>query len=576
MERGSWWVWALVVVGAVSLSGRAEGRGIGARCSAHTDSTPSSLGADGWATVGDEPVQGGCGARRGRVEHASSRSQLVAALGGTGRACARGRMIEHEPKIIYVHGTIDLNVDDVDQPLREEDYMRLCQYTAHATFYDPITGDQSGSGGFFGAYKAAYDPGLWLRQSLDAADGRPPALSGPLEEARACFAAKQAERVVIDVGSNTSLIGVGADARVVNGTLRIGFIGATPDPTRDYVSRNVVIRNITFADAFDMFPGWDPKDSFSITLTNANGCQASYDAATDSGPHRCTVRGGRWNSEYDSISVMNAEQVWIDHNTFTDDPRPDAQFPPVFAAPFNEATQKVQHHDGAVDVTLLGSKVTVSFNKFLRHDKVSLLGGTDRAGAVPGYGPGVIDVTFHHNYYENTVQRMPRVRFGRVHVYNNVYNNDRNTVAAYRLGDTWQDGTAGKLVTENDLLDIHNTNTIIPRIVNYASTVANRDVCVAAGYTAEGCGTYFFDRGTYVTMLTATATSVTLFDAFAALQAIVAASASNAPLLPLSPTDPATFWFPTLSYSYAAALVDTEEDRNNLRLAIVAAGAGAL
>jgi len=36
---------------------------------------------------------------------------------------------------------------------------------------------------------------------------------------------------------------------------------------------------------------------------------------------------------------MNAERVWIDRNSFSDEPRFDAQFPPVFAAPFNESTQ---------------------------------------------------------------------------------------------------------------------------------------------------------------------------------------------------------------------------------------------
>ena len=85
-------------------------------------------------------------------------------------------LLDHRPKIIYVHGTIDLNVDHRNEPLVEEDYMRMCNYTAHETYYDPVTGDQTGNGGFFGAYKATYDPNLWIRQSLDPADNRPPAL----------------------------------------------------------------------------------------------------------------------------------------------------------------------------------------------------------------------------------------------------------------------------------------------------------------------------------------------------------------------------------------------------------------
>jgi pectate lyase len=483
-------------------------------------------------------------------------------------------LLDHRPKIIYVHGTIDLNVDHKNRPLVEEDYMRMCNHTAHDTYYDPATGDQSGPGGFFGAYKATYDPNLWIRQSLDPADNRPPALSGPLEEARICFQRAQAERVMIDVGSNTSIIGVGDDARIINGGLRIGFMNQFDANDRDnYRAKNVVVRNITFADAFDMFPGWDPKDSFSITITNTGGCQAVFDAATDSGPHRCVFRGGRWNTEYDSISVMNAEAVWIDHNSFTDEPRFDTQFPPVFAAPFNEPTQKTAHHDGHVDVTLLATKVTISNNHFQRHDKGNLLGGSDFANLVPGYGPGQIDVTFFGNYYQNMIQRMPRVRFGRVHVYNNVFDANRRSDAEYRQGDTWATGTAAKLVTENNLHDILNSNLTIPRIINYASTVANRDLCVSEGFTAAQCGTYYADSGTWVTMRTlAGATSTTLVDNFGLLKAIQEGSASNAPLL-----EAALFWLPSHTYSYSLAPVASEAERAALRTQVIGnAGAGKL
>jgi pectate lyase len=561
----------------------------GGRCH---DSSPSSLGADGWAAV-DGRVTGGCGAPRSRVYHVHNRSELVDALTKEEHRHHRPHghqhhhdkhhkhrkqeVLDHRSKIIYVHGTIDLNVDHRNRPLVEEDYMRRCDYTEHATFYDPATGNQNGSGGFFGAYKAAYDPNLWIRQSLDPVDNRPPALTGPLEEARLCFQRAQAEVVVIDVGSNTSIIGLGTDARIVNGNLRLGFINQNDvgDPD-NYDARNIVVRNIAFADSFDMFPSWDPKDSFSITITNTGGCQATF-VDDSTGPHRCVFRGGRWNSEYDNVSVMNAERVWIDHNTFSDDPRFDPQFPPVFAAPFNEATQKVQHHDGSVDITLLGSKVTVSNNLFMRHDKTNLLGGSDVAGLVPGYGPGVIDVTFHGNHFQNTIQRMPRVRFGRVHVYNNFYDADRNANAEYRLGDSWQVGTAGKIYTENNLFEIRNNNLTIPRIINYASTEANRLVCVSAGFAVADCGSYYGDVGTWVTMISPTATSTTLFDAFAAVKTIQQASAANAVLTKLDPADPAVLWLPSQSYDYTLAPITTPKEQAALRTGVIAgAGAGKL
>ena len=166
-----------------------------------------------------------------------ARADPRATRGAAQNDIPRANQLDQLPKIIYVHGMIDLNVDDNNVPLREEDYMRQCGWTAHATYYDPTTGDQSGSGGFFGAYKAAYDPNLWIRQSLDPADNRPPALSGPLEDARKCFQQRQAERVVIDVGSNTSIIGVGADAKIVNGNLRLGFVNQDDPPIRTTTRR---------------------------------------------------------------------------------------------------------------------------------------------------------------------------------------------------------------------------------------------------------------------------------------------------------------------------------------------------
>ena len=554
------------------------------------DSNPSSLGADGWAAV-DGPVTGGCGAAPTRIFDVYNRAQLVDALTrqvGNALPEVPGRPSD-TPKIVYVHGTIDLNVDDDNQPLREEDYMRGCGWTEHATYYDPVTHDQTGAGGFFGAYKAAYDPNLWIRQSLDPADNRPPRLSGPLEEARMCFQRMQAERVVVDVGSNTSIIGAGSDAKIVNGNLRLGFINQDdPEDLAAYRAENIVIRNITFADAFDMFSAWDPKDSFSITITNTNGCQAIFDAATDSGPHRCTVRGGRWNSEYDSISVMNAERVWVDHNTFTDEPRIDKLYPPTFDAPFNESTQKVQHHDGQVDVTLLGTKVTISSNVFRRHDKTNLLGGSDFAGIVDGYGPGRIDVTFHDNYFFDTVQRMPRVRFGRVHVFNNYYQVERNqnipgttTPVDYRVTDAWILGTASKLVTEHNLFDITNNSLTPPRIINYSSTLANRQFCIDTGFTAAACGTYYRDEGTIIKMIRTTVTPNTtatvLYDAFQAALGVQQANAGAAPLLALDPADPGVFWLPSHSYPYVAARIDTSAQQEMLRQRVRnSAGAGKL
>ncbi|WP_233160384.1 pectate lyase family protein [Actinophytocola xanthii] len=142
------------------------------------------------------------------------------------------------------------------------------------------------------------------------------------------------------------------------------------------------MRNLTFVDAADCFPAWDPTDG-----TN-----------------------GEWNSAYDNLSVTGSTHVWVDHNTFTDGDNPDSGQPAYFGRPY-------QVHDGELDITAGSSLLTVSWNRFTDHDKTMLIGSTNN----PATDRGRLDVTVHHNLYEGTQQRLPRVRFGRVHVYNNHY-----------------------------------------------------------------------------------------------------------------------------------------------------------
>lgn len=323
---------------------------------------------DGWAASG-LGVDGGAKAVPANVFTVSTRSELVSALKSAAAA-----------KIIYIKGRINLSVDDDNRELLEKDYA------------DPAYN--------FDAYAKAYAPALW-NVKLDK--GRPVRpLTGPLEEARARSEANQKKRIVINVPSNTSIIGVGKDAKIVKGNL---VIGAGVE--------NVIIRNVAFEDAFDYFPSWDPADSWKLDKSYA-GCQELYvDAKT--GPQVCP--GGRWNSEYDNISINGGKRVWIDHCSFSDGDRPDKLFPPVYPFPHNEHGQKVQKHDGLVDITNGADLVTLSYNVFREHDKTLLIGSSDSSKL----DTDKLNVTLHHNLFENTGQRMPRLRFGKMHSYNNLF-----------------------------------------------------------------------------------------------------------------------------------------------------------
>ena len=80
--------------------------------------------------------------------------------------------------------------------------------------------------------------------------------------------------------------------------------------------------------------------------------------------------------------------------------------------------------DGAMDIKL-STFVTVSYNHFVDNGKCSLLGLSE--GTTSG-----LYVTYHHNWFDHSDSRHPRVRFYSAHVYNNYYDG----TAKYGAGST--------------------------------------------------------------------------------------------------------------------------------------------
>ncbi|KAJ1286124.1 hypothetical protein BS78_03G328700 [Paspalum vaginatum] len=102
------------------------------------------------------------------------------------------------------------------------------------------------------------------------------------------------------------------------------------------------------------------------------------------------IEGGRGH-DADALQIKpRSRHVWVDRCSLRD-----------FA-------------DGLVDVTNGSTDVTISRCHLASHDKAVLVGASsahveDRR----------IRVTIHHCFFDGTRQRHPRVRFGRVHLYNN-------------------------------------------------------------------------------------------------------------------------------------------------------------
>jgi pectate lyase len=301
---------------------------------------------NGFAALG-AGVTGGSAAAPNQVYVVTNRRELIAALNNGVASSTSPANASNEPKIIYVQGSIDANVDDDNNPLSCADYNR--------------------NGYTMEAFLAAYDPLTYGRI--------PPA--GAVEQARLASMAAQQARVRIRPGSNTTIVGMGKDATIRGAWFDIRGTANVPNSRT-----NIIIRNITFQDVVDCFPQWAPTDGVL----------------------------GSWNSLYDAISLRDANNVWIDHNVFEDRTSRDETLPLAFGVLF-------QVHDGLLDITNASDLVTASWNRFRNHDKLMLIGSSDTAAA----DRGKLRVTLHHNLFDGVGQRGPRVRFGQVHVYNNLY-----------------------------------------------------------------------------------------------------------------------------------------------------------
>ncbi|MEU0098867.1 pectate lyase [Streptomyces sp. NPDC006267] len=316
---------------------------------------------DGWAAA-EGSTTGGANATPDHVYTVTNRAELVAAFAEAGDA----------PKIIRISGTVHGNSDVNGTPIGCEQY-RTGGYTLEK-------------------YLAAYDPEVWGRDSVP---------SGPLEEARAASAKQQAAAVTIKVPSNTTLVGVGKNPKIIGAGLQVRDVS------------NVIIRNIGFEDTYDCFPQWDPTDGAE----------------------------GAWNAEYDNLVVYGSRHVWVDHNTFSDGGRPDAGQPRYFG-------QVYQQHDGLFDIVRGADLVTVSWNVLKDHDKTMLIGNSDGAGATDR---GKLRVTLHHNLFKDVKERAPRVRFGQVDSYNNHF----LATAGSAYGYTYGIGAESRLVAEHNAFTLN-------------------------------------------------------------------------------------------------------------------------
>ncbi|MCL2521016.1 MAG: hypothetical protein FWE37_08485, partial [Spirochaetaceae bacterium] len=172
---------------------------------------------------------------------------------------------------------------------------------------------------------------------------------------------------------NVTFEGIGTNAKIEGWGIHIQ--GANNE-TANTVPANIVIRNITFS--------W-PHDS------------------------AVNVHGGITNS---GLPDRGLSHVWVHHNTFHHGQNTTA---------INGGSNYLKG-DGSTDITNRARNVTVAYNAYIQTGKTILIGNN-----IPDTVGGV---TVHHNWFQNSDSRHPRVRNGSVHVFNNIYDN----ITIYSIG----------------------------------------------------------------------------------------------------------------------------------------------
>ena len=179
--------------------------------------------------------------------------------------------------------------------------------------------------------------------------------------------------IQLNVASNTTIVGKDANSGIKGANISISGV------------ENVVLRNLIIQDAYDPFPHHEKNDGY--------------------------------NAQWDCITIQgNSKYVWIDHCTiqdtltlahvYTNGNKDDSKY-----------KEKWQTYDGLLDIKGLSQYMTVSNCKFKNHDKTSLIGNDDSEGNDADKRL----ITYHHNYFYNCGQRLPMMRNGTFHLYNNYY-----------------------------------------------------------------------------------------------------------------------------------------------------------
>jgi pectate lyase len=120
----------------------------------------------------------------------------------------------------------------------------------------------------------------------------------------------------------------------------------------------------------------------------------------DKGVHNVIIRNLIVNGGEDTININYSHHIWLDHLDISDG------------------------SDGIIDIVRASDYITVSWSKIYYtrgggHRLASLVGNRNDLGEID---TDRLQITFHHNWWGDGIQgRQPRVRFGKLHLFNNLH-----------------------------------------------------------------------------------------------------------------------------------------------------------
>ncbi|WP_177178244.1 pectate lyase family protein [Amphibacillus marinus] len=124
----------------------------------------------------------------------------------------------------------------------------------------------------------------------------------------------------------------------------------------------------------------------------------------------------------DAISVEGpSNNIWVDHNEL-----------------YASLDVHKDYYDGLFDVKRDAYNITFSWNYVHDSWKAMLMGSSDSDNANR-------NITFHHNYFQNLNSRVPSIRFGEAHLFNNYFEGIIETGTNARMG--------AQLLVENNVFE---------------------------------------------------------------------------------------------------------------------------